>query len=79
MHSKNSKDLNILNSDYITEKSRKEEAETSNKLLENNILETEEILKKEKEEEFIPLEEDKINLLFEILNSKFLFICLLII
>ena len=49
MHSKNSKDLNILNSDYITEKSRKEEAETSNKSLENNILETEEILKKEKE------------------------------
>jgi hypothetical protein len=49
-YNKNNNDLNVINSNFLTEKARNEETEKNNKALENNILEKEEILKKEKEE-----------------------------
>ena len=50
LHSKNSNDINVLNTECTNEKTRKEEMEGSNKILENSILEKEEILTKEKED-----------------------------
>ena len=49
-YNKNGNELSILNNNFISEKSRKEEMENTNKSLENSILEKEDILKKQKED-----------------------------